>query len=93
MISNNKLIKKYNGNLLKVMRERENITDTIIKALRSYFKALNLNYGVRSYNNGDISINCKNEVFPLYKLLEKHNISFSVEKKCNLTVYRIYIFN
>ena len=92
MISNVELIKKCNGNVAKVCRMRGDIVFNLKKALNTYFKALNLNYTVSDYNNGDLRVIVKNETYTLSKLLDMYNIKHTVEQHGKFKTYCIYVF-
>ena len=98
MISNNKLIKENNGNILKVENERREIVDTLKDALNRYFNGLGVKKAIVSnFNNGDLRISVKKanlKGFSLDKLFKAFNLEYNItfENKTNVT-YCIYVFD
>ena len=98
MISNTNLIRKNNGDLLKVENERRAIVDSLKDALNRYFNGLGVKKAiVSSFNNGDLRISIKKgdlKGFSLDKLFKAFNLKFNktFENKTNIT-YCIYVFD
>ena len=97
MISNTKLLKKHNGNLLAVENERIDIVDTLKGALNCYFKGIGVKAIISNFNNGDLRISVKKDNlkgFKLDNLFKSFNVKYSIayESNTNLT-YCIYVFN
>ena len=98
MISNTKLLIKNNGNVRKTHTQRVEITDNLKKALKAYFKGLNINgVVIGNYNNGDLRINAKKanlKGYNLKKLFKAFNLKFNVTNETeNYISYCIYVFD
>lgn len=96
MIRNTNLIKKYNGNLLKVENKRREIIDSLKNFLRTYFKGLGLKATVSNYNNGDLRISIKKsdlKGFNLQKLFNSYGLKSNIATETeNYITYCIYVF-
>ena len=97
MISNTKLIRKNNGDLLAVENERRAIIDGLKDALNRYFKGLGIKAVVGNFNNGDLRLNLKKvnlKGYDLKKLFKSFNLKFNVTNETEKYIsYCIYVFD
>ena len=98
MISNTNLIKKYNGNLLKVENKRRAIIDSLKDALNRYFNGLGVDKVIiGNFNNGDLRVNVKKanlKGFSLDKLFKAFNLKYNKTfENENTIIYCIYVFD